>query len=124
VLHKEGPANDLLTKTQGGHSHKKKSCWPVPPGLHPKNVLRGGFSQKMSYAALAKTNTQHQKILKKSLVPRFARQNLPSARFARHFAQKTHKKMFWPLRLRQAPTKKVCGVTPLCQKAAATLRPK
>jgi hypothetical protein len=39
----------------------------VPPELHQKNVLRGGFSPKMSYAALAKTNTQQHKNPQKSL---------------------------------------------------------
>ena len=100
---------------QGGHSHKK--CFHVARSSRAftKNVLRGGFSQKMSYAALAKTNTQHKNPQK---IARFARQNLPGARFARHFAQKTHwlrqfaQKMFWPPRLRRASTKNFVGSDP------------
>ena len=100
---------------QGGHSHKKHIGVGRYLPVFTKNVLRGGFSQKMSYAALAKTNTQHKNPQK---IARFARQNLPGARFARHFAQKTHwlrqfaQKMFWPPRLRRASTKNFVGSDP------------
>jgi hypothetical protein len=66
-------------------------------------VSRSGFSQKMSYAALAKTNTQQKNPQK---IARFARPNLSGARFPRRFVQKT----YW---LRQFAQKMFCPPRPL-----------